>query len=113
MRMKRAEARGELFRERQFIAGLEYKDIPGYDEITEEDMAMIQGIIDAYFYEGDDIVLVDYKTDNVPDGHALVDRYKAQMKLYRTVLEKLTGRKVSDIILYSFRWGEVHCLDEC
>ncbi len=113
MRMKRAEARGELFRERQFTAGLEYKDIPGYDEITEEDMAMIQGIIDVYFYEGDDIVLVDYKTDNVPDGHALVDRYKAQMKLYRTVLEKLTGRKVSDIILYSFRWGEVHCLDEC
>ena len=38
---------------------------------------MIQGIIDAFFYEGDDIVLVDYKTDFVMKGQEgkLAERY--------------------------------------
>ncbi len=33
-----------------------------------QERVLVQGIIDAYFLEGDEIVLVDYKTDRVRRG---------------------------------------------
>ncbi|MCR5103394.1 MAG: PD-(D/E)XK nuclease family protein, partial [Eubacterium sp.] len=117
-RMKKAHFEGKLYREQQFIAGLGLNEIPGgyatgldnslnsYE--INEDYTVIQGIIDAFFYEGDDIVLVDYKTDNVKDGEELLGRYASQMYLYALTLEKLTAAKVKDVILYSTRFGEVH-----
>lgn len=120
--MRKAFTEGKLYRERQFIAGLRPDEIPGVGakvELSSEDghirditkdYIMIQGIIDAYFYQGpdDDIILVDYKTDNVESGEELLGRYAAQMYLYALTLEKLTGHKVKDIILYSTRLGEIH-----
>ena len=117
-RMKKAHFERKLYREQQFIAGLGLNEIPGgyatdldnslnsYE--INEDYTVIQGIIDAFFYEGDDIVLVDYKTDNVKDGEELLGRYASQMYLYALTLEKLTSAKVKDVILYSTRFGEVH-----
>ena len=99
-RMRRAFLDGKLYREKQFITG---KDI---DEDT-DDFVIVQGIIDAFFYEEGDIVLVDYKTDAVKTPKELIDRYASQMYLYATTLENLTGHKVKDVILYSTRLGEV------
>ena len=111
-RMKKAYGQGKLHRERQFIAGLSLEEIPGeiVSKISPEDYVVIQGIIDAYFYEGedDDIILVDYKTDKVEGGEALLKLYASQMYIYALTLEKLTGHKVADCILYSTRFGEVH-----
>ena len=120
--MRKAFMEDKLYRERQFIAGLRPDEIPGVGAKVElsaedghirditKDYIMIQGIIDAYFYQGpdDDIILVDYKTDNVESGEELLGRYAAQMYLYALTLEKLTGHKVKDIILYSTRLGEIH-----
>ena len=112
-RMKTAFLSGKLMREQQFIAGLTNNEIPGREETECDDVTVIQGIIDAFFYEGDDdhIILVDYKTDNVKDGKELLGRYASQMYLYGLVLEKLTGHVVKDVILYSTRFGEVHYPD--
>ena len=66
---------------------------------------LVQGIIDAFFYEGDEIVLVDYKTDRAGyrDGaETLVSRYKVQLDYYGQALEKLTGKRVKEKIIYSF-----------
>ena len=70
---------------------------------------MIQGIIDAFFYEGDDIVLVDYKTDFVMKGQEekLVERYKTQLGYYARALESVTGKKVKEKIIYSFSLGKI------
>ena len=110
--MKKAYGQGKLHRERQFIAGLSLDEIPGeiVSKVSPEDYVVIQGIIDAYFYEGedDDIILVDYKTDKVDGGEALLKLYASQMYIYALTLEKLTGHKVADCILYSTRFGEVH-----
>ena len=38
------------------------------DNSDSDELIMIQGIIDAFFYEGRDIILVDYKTDFVMKG---------------------------------------------
>ena len=114
MRMKKSFMNNQLFREKQFIAGLGLDEIPGYDiseleQSSDEDYTVIQGIIDAYFYQDDgSIVLVDYKTDNVEEPKELIERYGAQMYLYALTLEKLTSRRVDDVVLYSTRHGEVH-----
>ena len=46
---------------------------------------MLRGIIDAYFEENGEIVLVDYKTDFVNEENKVdvVNKYKKQLELYR------------------------------
>ena len=101
-RMQEAAREGNLFREQPFTLGLSASDIhSGWDP---GETVLIQGIIDAYFYEEDGIVLVDYKTDYVPDGRpeSLVSRYRIQLDYYRKALERLTGKPVRERLLYSF-----------
>ena len=71
---------------------------------------LIQGIIDAWFYEDEDIILVDYKTDRVdeekdPEGKALVDHYRVQLELYAQALTQLTGHPVHEKLIYSVTLG--------
>lgn len=65
---------------------------------------LIQGIIDCYFQEGDDLILVDYKTDYVLEDNLedIIYRYKGQMLLYKEALERITGNNVKEVYLYSF-----------
>ena len=70
---------------------------------------MIQGIIDLYFEEDDGIVLVDYKTDkvNAYNGEEILkERYYKQLDLYKDALERMTGKKVKEKIIYSFSLGK-------
>lgn len=120
-KMKKADSMKRLFREQQFTVGLYPDEIPlkngNMTEIkesrTEDDRVIIQGIIDAYMIdENGNTTLIDYKTDSIKKQEELIQRYSAQMYLYKITLEKLTGLKVNDIILYSFKLGEIHCIDE-
>ena len=72
-----------------------------------DETILIQGIIDAFFYEGGDIILVDYKTDFVMKGQEekLVERYKTQLDYYARAIESVTGKKVREKIIYSFSIG--------
>lgn len=73
-------------------------------EKTAEDpdrLVMIQGTIDAWFLEGDEIVLVDYKTDRVRDGEELLGRYRRQLEWYALALTKASHRKIREACLYS------------
>jgi len=106
-RMARAAGKGLLFREQPFVLGLPASRMAASYPDTET--VLIQGIIDAFFEEEGQIVLVDYKTDRVEKGEELSDRYKVQMDYYSTAIERMTHRKVSERILYSFRLRcEVH-----
>lgn len=104
-RMAAAHEAGTLRLEQPFMIGESAKDI--FTEISSEEMVMVQGIIDAFFFDGENIVLIDYKTDAVPsgDGQELVKKYQAQLDQYAMALERLTGRKVSEKIIYSFTLG--------
>jgi ATP-dependent helicase/nuclease subunit A len=68
---------------------------------------LIQGIIDAFFYEGDEIVVVDYKTDRVSRKQELVEKYHAQLEYYEKALTMMTGKRVKEKIIYSFALGQV------
>lgn len=73
-------------------------------EIYEDEKVRLQGIIDLFFQEGEDIVLVDYKTDYVEEGNEeeVIDRYRTQLTYYKEALEKVTGKKVKESYLYLF-----------
>ena len=68
---------------------------------------LIQGIIDAYLEEEDGLVLIDYKTDHVPEGSPeqgakmLAERYRVQLDYYERALTQLTEKHVKERIIYS------------
>ena len=74
--------------------------------VFEYEGQLIQGIIDLYFEEDGELVLVDYKTDRVMKGEAgekeLVKRYAIQLDYYAKALTQLTGKTVKEKIIYSF-----------
>lgn len=78
--------------------------------VFEYEGQLIQGIIDMYFEEDGEFVLVDYKTDRVMKGEAgekeLVRRYAIQLDYYAKALTQLTGKKVKEKIIYSFALGK-------
>ena len=71
---------------------------------------LIQGIIDMYFEEDGELVLIDYKTDRVNKSAAgeqeLVKRYAIQLNYYAKALAQLTGKCVKEKIIYSFTMGK-------
>jgi ATP-dependent helicase/nuclease subunit A len=102
-RMAAALSRGQLFREKPFMMGVSAKELdPGFPE---EEMVLVQGIVDAWFIEDGEIVLLDYKTDKVRDEKTLTGRYAIQLQLYKRALEAATKKKVKETYIYSFTLG--------
>ena len=62
---------------------------------------MIKGIMDLVFEENGSLVLVDYKSDRTYNENLLIDKYKLQLNLYKQALEIITGKKVSEVYIYS------------
>lgn len=100
-RMHKANELDYLWVEQPFVLQ-EQPDSLFEDVSSGLDPIIVQGIIDVFFIEDDEIVLLDYKTDNINDPKDLILRYKAQIDLYAKALEKSFGKKVKEKILYSF-----------
>lgn len=99
-RMERAGRDGMLFREQPFVISRNASEIdPAWDK---GETVLVQGIIDAYFIEEGQIVLVDYKTDKVKEAGRLVELYHTQLEDYARALERMTGKKVKEKYIYSF-----------
>ncbi|MEE0955427.1 MAG: UvrD-helicase domain-containing protein [Eubacterium sp.] len=105
-RMAEADRRGQLHREAPFVLEVNAHTIR--KEWPEDQSVLVQGVIDAWFFEGDKIVLVDYKTDHVytEDGSDLIRKYHDQFRYYRKALEQLAGARVKEMQLYSFGLGK-------
>lgn len=74
-----------------------------------EELIILQGAVDSIFEEDGNIVIVDYKTDRTADKLQLVSNYCTQLKLYKLAIEKTTGKRVSQCLIYSFYLNE--CVD--
>ena len=103
-RMQAAAKRKQLSKEQPFVLGIDAKEI--YPDIKGEERILVQGIIDVYFEEDGELVVLDYKTDNVRSAKELRDRYHAQLDYYAQALEQLLQKKVKEKIIYSFTLGE-------
>ena len=107
-RMKAADEKHLLFREKPFVLGLSASLLD--PKFPAEEKVLIQGIVDAWFEEEGELVLVDYKTDRISHPEELLARYSSQLMYYQMALEQLTGKKVKEKLLYSFALGrEIPC----
>ncbi len=104
-RMWQAQRQGALYREQPFVLGIGADKLNSDFPATEK--VLIQGIIDAFFVEDGEIVLLDYKTDKVQTAKELWERYETQLDYYEEALTKLMQMPVKERILYSFS------LEEC
>ena len=99
-RMWRAQEQGLLYREQPFVLGIDAKRLD--PDLPEGEKVLIQGIIDVFFIEDGEIVLLDYKTDVIDSLEALWNRYNVQIQYYEEALTKLMQMHVKERILYSF-----------
>lgn len=100
-RMIQAAANGVLYREKQFVIGIRADNVK--PEYSHDERVLVQGIVDAYFEEDGEIVIVDYKTDNIRNIKDLFARYESQLNYYAMALEQITGKRVKEKILYSVK----------
>lgn len=102
--MAKASMEGRLFRERHFMIGRPASELTEGAPNTETQL--LQGIIDAYIENDEDIILIDYKTDRImgpreEGAEELKRKYGVQLELYAKALEQLTKKKVTEKIIYS------------
>lgn len=99
-RIQKACQQNKFFTEQPFVLGVAANEIYSKEDTLET--VLIQGIIDVYFEEEGELVVLDYKTDKVFCAEDLKNKYHAQLDYYAKALERLTGKKVKEKIIYSF-----------
>jgi len=76
-----------------------------------QDKILLQGVVDCFFEESGELVVVDFKTDSVSDkmidekdtqASQRAKQYAPQLKEYAKALERITGKSVKERIIYFF-----------
>ena len=94
----------QVFKEYRFAIRIPASMVdPEIDEKHKDTKVIMQGAVDLAFVEDDELVIVDYKTDNVKDVTELYDRYHSQLELYKDAMEQCTDYKVKECLIYSIR----------
>ncbi len=60
----------------------------------------VQGTADLIFEEDHGIILVDYKTDHLPEEE-IAEKYRQQLLLYKMILDRLLDKPVREMLIYS------------
>jgi ATP-dependent exoDNAse (exonuclease V) beta subunit len=78
-----------------------------FDFVMAIEGMVLRGQIDLWFEENGELVLVDYKTDDMRsrDAAARARFYAPQLRLYALALERITGRAPAKGFLYFLRPG--------
>ena len=82
-----------LYREQPFVI---QRSASGSMMVGRTETVLVQGKLSMpILWEGDEIVLVDYKTDRVKRGQEqkLIDLYHVQLEDYARALERMTGKE--------------------
>ena len=62
---------------------------------------LIQGAVDCIFEENGKCIVLDYKTDRIRENLTeKIEYYSPQLQIYARALKELTGKEVSEGILY-------------
>lgn len=108
-----AFAKSEIAEEVLNAGNKVYRELPftfKYEDENKE-LSLVQGIIDLWYYTEDGAVLLDYKSDYLPNNRQearqiLLDRYSVQMKIYASALEMSLKEKVNKVVIWSIRLAE-------
>ena len=93
---RRIKQSPKVMREYKFMVKHPYAD----------DETIVQGIADCIFFENKSAVILDFKTDNVQDINVLVERYSAQLEIYKAAISEIFEMPVSECVIYSMHLGE-------
>ena len=95
-----------VMREKKFTVSVPIYEV--YPELSDfpDETVVIQGIADCAFLENGRLVVVDYKTDNLPTEEDFISKYKEQVSVYKKALSVCTDYEVGETYLYSFRLGK-------
>ena len=100
-RIRRAE---KVWREFRFSLLSDIRElIPGEEA---EEKVLLQGVIDCFFLEEGELILVDYKTDRVEKEEEIQSRaehYRRQLETYAGALRRIFGLPVKEKMLYFLR----------
>lgn len=100
---KRILTSPKVEREYRFIVEISAGDInPEIHDELKNQPVVLQGAVDCAFEENGELIIVDFKTDRTNNAEELWERYESQLMLYKLALEKCTGKKVNECLLYSF-----------
>lgn len=99
-RMQKAVEKAQLWKEQPFVLGVDAAEI--YPDENSGETILVQGIIDVYFEEDGELVVLDYKTDKVRKEEELREKYHAQLEYYAKALEQLLQKPVKEKRIYSF-----------
>ena len=73
-----------------------------------DDAVLLQGVVDCFFEEDGELVVVDFKTDRI--GRTQIEEraehYRPQLEAYSMALMRVMGKKVREKVLYFFSVGE-------
>ena len=92
----------EIHKEEPFYINIPANTI--YDEAESHEKILVQGIIDLYYINQEGkLILIDFKTDYVPNGDVskLEEKYRVQLDLYKQALENATGKKVDKAMIWA------------
>ncbi len=106
----------KVWREHRFNVNLPASDFTADTHLSEElhgENILVQGVIDC-FYENPDgtLTVIDYKTDYIPPEldrseaeKMLIERHGLQLSYYKAACEKISAKRVSRVVIYSFALG--------
>jgi ATP-dependent helicase/nuclease subunit A len=82
-----------------------------YRMTMDGEKVIVQGVIDMFFEEDGDLVLVDFKSGGASQDEAgrashAIGTYGEQLRLYREALEAITGKRVKEALLYLTAYGQ-------
>lgn len=72
-----------------------------------DEKVLLQGVIDCCILEDGEMTIIDYKTDGVTADEApeRAASYSGQLRAYAGALQRITGRRVRQAVLYFLRPG--------
>ena len=76
--------------------------------VNSDDEVLLQGVVDCFFEEDGELVVVDFKTDRVTSAQLeeRAEHYRPQLEAYSMALSRVTGKRVKEKLLYFFSAGE-------
>lgn len=82
-------------------------DASDFFDAPEEDKILLQGVVDCYIEEKNELTIIDYKTDyvNQIDVTERAEKYEAQVRAYAKAMSRVTGKRVSRAFLYFLKAG--------
>jgi len=104
-RMARADRENKLHRESSFVLAVPAREAD--PSVQSEEAVVVQGVIDAWFEENGELILLDYKTDRNRDPEHYRENYTAQLSLYARALEMTEGKRVAQKLIYALGPGEL------